>query len=338
MEAIIKTGVLSFGKSGELFHAPFLEAHSAFQFTAVVERTKKKAHLKYPNVKSYDSVDALLEDDDIELIVINTPNATHYEFALKALQTNKHILVEKPFTVTSIEAKTLFAEAKKYNRLILPYQNRRYDSDYLSVKNIVDSGKLGKLIEAHFRYDRYILELSPNKLRESAIPGNGISYNLGPHVLDAAISLFGMPLKWSKKIGYFRPNTQIDDYAQFHLEYPEGLQVFITLSLLVANPQPAFIIHGTKGSYVKQRTDIQEEQLMKGMNPNDSFFGIEKPNKEGVLTVVSPDGEKTHEKIVAIKSSYMNLFDDVYQAIKNGKDYPITENEIIKQIEILEES
>lgn len=338
METIIKTGVLSFGKSGHLFHGPFLEAHTKFQLTAVVERTQKKAHLSYPNIISYDSVDALLDNDTIELVVVNTPNATHYEFALKALRANKHILVEKAFTVTSLEAKALFEEAKKYKRQIFAYQNRRYDSDYLSVKKVVDSGNLGGLIEAHFRYDRYIFDLSSNVLRETAMPGNGISYNLGSHVIDAAISLFGIPIKWSKKMGYFRPNTQIDDHAYFHLEYQDGLQVFITLSLLVAQPQPAFIIHGTRGSYVKQRTDVQEDQLMEGMNPNNPLFGIEKPNQEGVITLVTNDGEINHEKVAPIKSSYTNIFEAVYQAIRHGKDYPITENQIIQQLEILESS
>ena len=332
----IKTGVLSFGMSGTLFHAPFLETHDGFELYGVVERTKKNVKSKYPNVKSFDSVVELLADDEIELVVINTPTSTHYEFALKAIQANKHILVEKPFTVTSKEAKHLFEEAKKRSLNILPFQNRRYDSDFLTVKNILDSGKLGKLIEVYIRYDRYKPKLGNNASKETRIPGNGVVYNLGPHLVDAAILLFGKPLTWTKTIGHYRPNTQIDDYFQIHLTYPEGLQVFLTSSLLVAEEGPAFVFNGSKGSYNKYRTDVQEKQLQEGMSPDNPLFGIEESGKEGLLTTISSDGIKSQEKIAAIQSSYLNVFEDVYQAIRKGIPYPVTEEQILQQLEILE--
>lgn len=332
----IKTGVLSFGMSGTLFHAPFLETHYGFELYGVVERTKKNVKSKYPNVKSFDSVVELLADDEIELVVINTPTSTHYEFALKAIQANKHILVEKPFTVTSKEAKHLFEEAKKRSLNILPFQNRRYDSDFLTVKNILDSGKLGKLIEVYIRYDRYKPKLGNNASKETRIPGNGVVYNLGPHLVDAAILLFGKPLTWTKTIGHYRPNTQIDDYFQIHLTYPEGLQVFLTSSLLVAEEGPAFVFNGSKGSYNKYRTDVQEKQLQEGMSPDNPLFGIEESGKEGLLTTISSDGIKSQEKIAAIQSSYLNVFEDVYQAIRKGIPYPVMEEQILQQLEILE--
>lgn len=336
MKNKIKTGVLSYGMSGTLFHAPFLETHSGFEFCGVVERTKKNAQSKYPNVTSFDSVNELLADNEIELVVINTPTSTHYEFALKAIGANKHILVEKPFTVTSTEAKHLFEEAKKRDLCIFPFQNRRYDSDFLTVKNIVDSGNLGKLIEVHIRYDRYKNLIGENKSKEAPIPGNGVVYNLGPHLIDAAISLFGLPLDWAKTIGRHRPNTQIDDYFQIHLKYPRGLQVFLISSLLVAEEGPAFVLNGTKGSYKKYRTDVQEKQLQEGLSPDNPLFGIEESGKEGILTTISSDGIKTQEKIAAIQSSYLNVFDAVYQAIIKGEPYPVTEDQIMKQIQILE--
>lgn len=335
MSKTIKTGVLSFGMSGSLFHCPFLDIHSDFELAGIVERTTKKAHLTYRNIISYNSVDEILANSELELIVINTPNSTHFEFALKSIKAKKNILIEKPFTVTSDEAKLLFKEAKKNKCCVFAYQNRRYDSDFLSVKRIVESGKLGKLIEVHFRYDRYHIEISNNITKESPIPGNGLIYNLGPHVIDAAISLFGIPIKWSKITKRIRPNTKIDDYASIHLEYENGLQVYATVSLLVADAQKSFVLHGTKGSFVKNRCDIQEEQLKSGMKPDNSDYGQELPNQEGILTIIE-NGIAKQEKIVSKKSSYINIYEDVYQTIRNNKSYPISEAQIIKQLEILE--
>jgi scyllo-inositol 2-dehydrogenase (NADP+) len=335
-ETKIKTGILSFGMSGSLFHAPFLETHDNFELCAVVERSKKKAQEVYPNIISFDAVDALLENPDIELVVINTPNNTHFEFALKAIRNNKHVLVEKPFCVTASEAAQLFAEAKKYDKCVMPYQNRRYDSDFLSVKKVIESGKLGRLIEVRFRYDRYVYNLGANKIKEAANSGNGIMYNLASHVLDSAIALFGKPIEWNKSVGFFRPNTEVDDYGYIHLIFPNNLQVFLTVSLLVAAPQAAFVINGTKGTYVKYRTDIQEAQLQQGMHPDDASFGLEDASKMGVLTTISEDRLVHHENIASSKASYKHVFDDVYNTIRKGKPYPVSEVQIIQQLEILE--
>lgn len=336
MEKKIKTGVLSYGMSGTLFHCPFLSLHDGFELSGIVERTKKKANIDYPTIKSYDAVDEMLNDAELELIVINTPSSTHFEFAMKALKAGKHILVEKPFTATSSEAKELFIEAKKNNCHVFPFQNRRFDSDFLSVKKVVNSGVLGDLIEVHFRYDRYNINISDNIIKESLALGSGVLYNLGPHVIDAAIDLFGLPDKWSKVKMKNRPNTKIDDYGSFHLQYENGLQVFLTVSLLVADAQKSFVIHGKKGSFVKDRSDIQEEQLKKGMLPNEKGFGIEVPNTEGILTTIENAVVKK-EKIASDPSNYMRLFDAVYDSIRNNKAYVVSEEQIIKQIEILED-
>jgi len=336
LKSTIKTGILSFGVSGKVFHAPFLKAQPEFEFTAVVERTKKKAHLEYPKVKSYNSIDALLLDDSIELIIVNTPNETHFEFALKAIKANKHVLIDKPFTTTSSQAKQLFKEAKEKNVLVLAFQNRRYDSDFLSVKKVIESQKLGNLIEAHFRYDRYSNTINENSWKELAGPGSGVIYNLGAHTIDGVISLFGIPLKWSKFPSYVRLNTKVIDYVHIHLLYPNNLQVFVTISFLVADPQPAFVIQGTLGTYKKNRTDVQEIQLNEGMLPDNLQYGVELPESEGLLTTIASNGEKKQEKIAAKKASYMNVYDDVYQTMRTGKDYPVTEEQIIAQIEILE--
>jgi|TARA_B110000305_G_C19432663_1_gene637099 predicted dehydrogenase len=336
MKKTVKTGILSFGMSGKLFHAPFFEENDNFELTAIVERTKKNAQEEYPTIKSYDSVNEILADPSIELIVINTPNGTHFEYAMQALRAKKHVLVEKPFTVTSAQAKQLFEEGKKNNCFAMPYQNRRYDSDLLAVKEILDSGKLGELVEAHIRYDRYNIEIGTKPAKEHDIPGSGLFYNLGPHIIDATIALFGIPVKWTKTLGKHRPNTLVDDYAHVHLQYPDDLNVYITASLMVAEERPAFVLNGTKGSFAKMRSDIQESQLKLNMKPNDLYFGIEAENMKGKLTTISSEGIKTKEEITSKRSSYRHILEDVYQSIREGKPYPVTEEHIITQLEILE--
>jgi len=333
----IKTAILSFGMSGKIFHAPFLEMHEGFALTSVLERTDKKAHLYYPTIKSYSSIDELLADSQIELVVVNTPNATHFDYALKALRAGKHVLLEKAFTINSQQAKELYLEAERLNRWILPYQNRRFDSDFLSVKEVIESGKLGRLVEMHVRFDRYRTSIGPKLAKELPVPGSGLMYDLCPHLLDSVLSVFGNPLSWKKTLGHFREKTQVDDYVHIHLTYPNEFQVFVTASMLVADAQPAYVLHGTKGTFIKYRADVQEKQLLEGINPDNHLYGKENVGMEGILTTISEDGIKSQEKVASIKSTYLHLFESVYQTIREHKSYPITPEQIIQQLEILEE-
>lgn len=336
MQKPINTGLLSYGMSGKLFHAPFLAAHTGFNLSAVAERSEKKAQLQFPDIKSYPTIEALLADPDLELVIVNTPNYTHFDFAQHALRAGKNVLLEKPFAVTVAEATGLFELADTLNLQILPYQNRRYDSDYLSAKEIIESGKLGRLVEVHIRYDRYRYHIGPKVAKETSMPGSGLLYDLGPHLLDMVINLLGKPLEWRKTLGHFRPDTQVDDYATIHLQYPGEVQVFVTMSMLVADEQPAFMIHGTKGSYIKQRSDIQEKQLLQGMSPDDPRYGIEEEGRSGKLTIVEADGTKTTQLVSVATTNYLNLFEAVHQTIREGEPFPVTREQIIQQIEILE--
>lgn len=336
MKDIINTGILSFGMSGRLFHAPFVVNHPGFNFYAVTERTEKRAKSHYADVISYDTVDDLINDPIVELVIINTPNNTHFEFSKMALKAGKHILVEKPFTATLAEATEIFELAQKVDKKVMVYQNRRWDSDFLSVKSAIDSGSLGKLIEAHFRFDRYRNEISKKSFKEASIPASGLSYDLGPHLLDQVISLFGKPLKWTKSLSTFRPESKVDDYMHIHLLYPGGLNVYVTASLLTAEPQPAFIINGTKGTFIKDRHDVQEAQLDKGVSPLDIKYGIEPDGAEGLLAAFDNIGDKVLSYATALKGNYMRLFDAVYAHIRDCEPFPISQEEVRWQIEILE--
>lgn len=337
MNGKINTGLLAYGMSGKVFHAPFVNSHPDFNFHAIVERNQKLAQIDYPKIISYDNIEAILADEVVDLIIINTPNYTHYEYAKLALKAGKHILVEKPFTATSAQAKELFALAKTVGKKALVYQNRRYDSGFNAVKKVIESGKLGKLVEVHFRYDRYRNEIGTKLFKEEPFEASGLSYDLGPHLLDQAISLFGKPDSFYKVLTKNRANTKVDDYFSIQLSYPNQLNVFLTASMLVAEIKDAFVVNGTTGSFSKNHADVQEEQLLKGMKPTDVGYGIENTNDAGKLTLVTENNGRITEIVSSEKGDYMGIFEAVYQNIKHDLPYPITEEDIVAQLEILEE-
>lgn len=336
MNTVINTAILSYGMSGRVFHAPFISTNPDFKLVAVTERHSKNVRKKYPEVKSYDSVEELLEDPSIELVIINTPNNTHYEYAKMALQAGKHVLVEKPFAASSAEAADLFETGRKNNCKVMAYHNRRWDSDFQSVKRIIEAGTLGNLIEVHFRFDRYKREISPKWFKEEPLPASGLTYDLGSHLVDQAISLFGKPLTVHKSAASFREASRVDDFVHILLKYPGDLHVFITSSLLVANPLPAFVLHGTRGTFIKERTDVQESQLDSGKSPLDDGYGVEPDGSEGQLTIIGDDGTRKIEYVTSLRSNYNHLFNAVYACVRQNQPYPITEEEVIWQMEILE--
>lgn len=337
MDKPIITGILAYGMSGRVFHAPFITTNPHFQFKAVVERHEKKAAARYPDVISYNHTHELLNDDEIELVIVNTPSYTHYQLAKEALEAGKHVLLEKPAAATSAEVKKLFDISRSTGKKLMVYQNRRYDSGFNSVSEVIESGRLGELIEVHFRYDRYRLAIGPKIFKESSgYVANGLTYDLGPHLLDQAISLFGKPLSYQKTKATHRPGSQVDDYFHFHLQYPNGLNVFLTSSLLAAEPSPAFLVHGVVGSYIKGQHDTQEGQLDKGMLPTDPAYGIEPAGSDGKLVLIGPDNQKEIIAVPSLKGRYNDIFEAVYQTVRHDALFPVTEEHVMWQIEMLE--
>jgi len=335
------TGLLAYGMSGKLFHAPFLAQHPGFELRAVVERHTPRMAADYPAIQSYPSTEALLADPAIELVVVNTPNDTHYDLARQALLAGKHVLVEKPVATTAAELQELLTLARQQGRHLLAYQNRRWDTDFGAVRRVVESGQLGELIEVHFRFDRYRPALHTKVFKEDGRPGSGLLFDLGPHLLDQAIALFGKPLSFEKTLGSHRRQSQVPDFFSLHLRYPHGLNVWLTSSLLVADPGPAFILHGTLGSYKKERTDPQEPQLLAGMKPDEAAYGREQPGQEGRLVLADPAGQGhllPPVADVAAPANYLGLFEAVYQTIRHGQPYPITAEQLAWQLAVLEAS
>ncbi|WP_431293188.1 Gfo/Idh/MocA family oxidoreductase [Pedobacter sp. P26] len=201
---------------------------------------------------------------------------------------------------------------------------------------MLESGKLGKLVEVHLRYDRYRNVIGPKAFKEKPVEASGLLYDLGPHLLDQVIGLFGKPLSFHKILGKNRAGTLVDDYFSIQLSYPDSVNVFVTSSMLVVNPQPGFVLHGVNGSFIKQRTDIQEEQLLAGMKLTDPGYGVEPANKDGLLTTIDADGKKTEQVIKSEIGNYLPLFEAVYQSITNNQPYPVTREDVLVQLEIIE--
>ena len=334
----IQTGLLAYGMSGQLFQAPFVAAHPAFALRAVVERTRKQARQRYPEVLSYDSVAELLADEAIELVIVNTPNDSHVQLAREALLAGKHVLLEKPVATTVAELRALYQLARAQNRQLLAYQNRRWDSDFQSVRQVIDGGQLGQLVEVTLRFDRHKLALHHKLFKEEPhTPGSGLLFDLGPHVLDQALSLFGRPAQVRRTQGQFRPGSQVTDYFQLQLLYPEGPLVTVAGGLVIPQSLPSFVLHGTHGSFLKPRADVQEAQLNEAMSPLDPSYGREPAELAGQVTVVGPDGQRVTSTVEAPKGDYMGLFEAVYQTLRHGAPYPITEDELLWQLQALTE-
>lgn len=329
----INTALLSFGMSGQVFHAPFLQVHEGFKFYAVWERTKNLAQERYPSVKTFRTLEELLSDEAIELVVVNTPSVTHYEYAKKCLQANRNVIVEKPFTATVEEGEELIALAKEKNKLLSVYQNRRYDSDYKAVKKVVDEKLLGDLIEAEFHYDRFTEQLSYKVHKEMPTPGVGIIYDLGSHLIDQALKLFGMPHSVFADIDNLRNSSKVDDYVELLMFY-NHFRVRIHSSLLVREPLPAYILHGKKGSFIKAKTDVQEVALQQGKIPDTPDWGSEPENEKGFLHT-EKNGIIIKEYVSSSQGNYMEYYDGIYKAIRLQQPLPVTAEEGLNVIRII---
>lgn len=330
----INTAICSFGMSGWVFHAPFISTHPGFNFYGVWERTKNLAQEKYPSVKTFRTLEEMLADANIELVVVNTPNITHYEYTKKALLAGKHVVCEKPFTVEAREAEELIKIANDKNLKLSVFQNRRYDSDYKTIKSVLDQQLLGNIVEAEFHFDRYKQEVSPKSHKEIAMKGTGALYDLGSHLIDQALQLFGKPTAVFADIAIMRPVSQVDDYFEVLLYYPSS-RVRIKGSYQVREALPGYVLHGSKGSFIKPKTDVQEAQLQSGMLPTDEAYGVEPETEKGLLHTET-NGNIIKEYIPSQTGNYTGYYEGIYQAIRNNAALPVTAAQGTDVIRIIE--
>jgi scyllo-inositol 2-dehydrogenase (NADP+) len=329
----VKTALLSYGMSGKIFHAPFLTLHPGFELTGAWERSKDLIRQDYPNVKRYKSIEELLADD-VDLVVVNTPVDTHYEYAKKAIAAGKHTLVEKAFTTTAAEAKELGELAKAKGVTLTVYQNRRWDSDFLTVKKVFEDGILGDIVEAEIRFDRYNPNLSPKAWKESANDGAGVLKDLGPHIIDQALALFGKPDGVFADIRTLRQGSLVDDNIDILLYYPDK-RARLHAGFFNREQQPGFVLQGRNGSFFKYRADVQEDTLKTGAKPNLDDWGTEPEDKSGLLHTTI-NGETVRKTIPTLKGNYYGIFDGVYNAIAHGAPEPVTAQDGLLVMQIID--
>jgi scyllo-inositol 2-dehydrogenase (NADP+) len=330
----IATAILSYGMSGEVFHAPLLEAHPGFALQTIVQRRARTASLRYPQVRIAGSVDEVLRDSDIELVIVNTPNATHAAFVAAALEAGKHVVVEKPFTVTSAEASHLIALAEKHQRVLTVFQNRRWDGDFLTLQRIVYGQAVGTLVELEVHYDRFRNYIEANTWKEERGPGTGILYNLGSHMLDQVLTLFGMPQAVDARLGIQRPGGKVEDFYDIRLQY-DGYQAIVKSSYLVREAGPRYSVHGTDGSYVKYGLDPQEQALKDGKIPGSAGWGVEDPSQWGKLNTTL-QGLHITGQVETLPGNYLQFYHGVYDAIREGKEPPVLAQEALEGIKLIE--
>ncbi|HEY6505568.1 MAG TPA: Gfo/Idh/MocA family oxidoreductase [Chitinophagaceae bacterium] len=334
MTSPIRTGICSYGMSGKLFHAPFIEAHLGFELTAIVERNNNDSRERYPGSALYRSVEELCADKDLQLIIVNTPTHLHFEQVKMALLAGKNVLVEKPFTIKVKEAEELTELAKKQKVQLSIFQNRRYDGDYRAVKKVVEEKLLGDLREAEIRYDRYRPVYGGKPHKEGELPGAGIIYDLSPHLVDQALQLFGWPKALFADVWKMRDDVVPPDYFEM-LFYYDKFRVRLKATCICRETVPGYMLHGMKGSFLQQRSDMQEQQLLAGETPSLESWSSAPSQPDGFLHT-EINGEVIRKQQTSTPGNYMGYFDDLYKSLIGKGPNPVPPEDGIKTIRIIE--
>ncbi|MCP9769932.1 oxidoreductase [Lacihabitans sp. LS3-19] len=330
---MINVGLIGFGLSGRYLQAPFFQTNQNFNLKKIVTSQQIPQNL-FPNTSRADSYEELLEDESLNLISICSPSDTHYEYAKKCLSARKNILIEKPITAHKHEAEELFRLAEAMNLRIFVFQNRRFDSDFMTVKSVIESGVLGEILAYEAHFDRFKPVLNAKKWKERIAPANGILYDLGSHLIDQSIYLFGNPEKISGEVFTQRAHSEIDDAFDLKLDYGK-LKVSLKSSLMVKDQGPKYIVHGTLGSFTKYGIDIQEDHLVAGLWPNQAGFGFEPKEMDGTIKT-SIKGLELKGKIETFGGNWNLLFDNIADVILQNAESIIKPSQIIEQITIID--
>lgn len=337
---MIRTALVSFGMSGKVFHAPFIEANPHFQLVGAWERSTKQITQAYPNAKSFDAYDEILNDPTIDLVIVNSPNDTHYEYTKKALEAGKHVVTEKAFTNTYEEAIALDQLAKQKNKKLAVYHNRRYDADFQTIQQLIKEDKMGVLQDIHISFERFRNDLSPKKHKEQYTPGAGVLFDLGPHLMDQALLISGIPDAIFADIRITRSVSVVDDYFTIIMMYPNH-RITLTSGMVFMQQGPGYKMYGTKGSFIKNRSDVQENDLIAGRAVSDVNWGMEDPKDFGCLSSLQNDNTITQQIIPSIPGNYGKFYTLMANAILHDDKEPTTALEgaqIIRMLEIARQS
>jgi scyllo-inositol 2-dehydrogenase (NADP+) len=320
---MIEVGLIGFGLAGRAFHAPVIRAVPGLHLAAILQRSGDEAAEKYPDVRIVRSLDELLAIQEIQLIVIATPNDTHYPIARQCLAAGRDVVVDKPFVTTFEEASSLVQFAKNAGRLLTVYQNRRYDGDFQAIRQLVAAGTLGPIVRFETTYDRYRPQLKPGAWRETQRPGSGILFDIAPHLIDHALVLFGLPEAVTADVRIERENALADDAFDITLHYPSSMRAVLRSSILAAALRPRFVVFGTQGSFVKQSFDPQENNLRYGKIPVNTPWGWEPEENWGVLTVPSGDSFE-QRRIPSANCDYRDYYANVRDTLLGKATIAVT--------------
>lgn len=330
----INTALLSYGMSGEIFHAPLLHSHPGFYLSTVLERSKDRARQRYPDVNVVRSLEAVLTDDAIELVVVNTPHETHYDLTSRVLEAGKHVIVEKPFVISSKEGDDLIRQAQDRGRLLSVFQNRRWDGDFMTVRKVLQSGMLGPLVEFEAHYDRYRPQVDHSTWKEGPGPGSGILFNLGSHMIDQVLDLFGNPDSLTASIGVQRKDGKSPDYYDIRMKYPTHTAI-VKSGYLVRDPGPRYVAYGMEGTFTKYGLDPQEDALKNGGVPGTAGWGHEARKWWGTIDTAI-EGLHVRGTVETLPGNYAGFYDNIYAAIRNDAPLAVTAGQATAVIRMIE--
>ncbi|MBL4931472.1 Gfo/Idh/MocA family oxidoreductase [Clostridium paridis] len=343
MSKTVNVGLIGYGVAGQVFHAPMVYSVDGLRLYKIYDgrvENEEKINSKYKDVLFTTNIDEIYNDENIDLVIVATPNTAHYELAKRALEAGKNVLVEKPFTVTSEEADKLIQLAKEKNKLLTVHHNRRWDSDFKTIKRVINGGLLGELAEYEAHYDRFRNFFKENAWREQNTPGAGILYDLGSHLIDQAQDLFGLPEEVFGDLNIQRKGGETIDNFEVILKYP-SLKVTLKAGMLVKEDSPHFVLYGNKGSFVKYGMDVQEGNLRKDLIPKyTQEWGKESQELWGTLNT-ELNGLNFRGKVESENGDYRALYENVYKAIIGEEDIIVKPQEArntIRIIELAEES
>lgn len=340
--AEIGVAVIGFGLAGRVFHTPFVSAVPGLKLEAIMQRTGDAAAKAYPNVRILRSVDEVLSDAAVQLVVVATPNETHFELARLALGAGKHVVVDKPFAATSDQAKTLRDLAHKQGLVLAPFHNRRWDGDFLTVRRLLDENAVGRLVTYESHFDRFRPLPRENTWKESGNEANGLLFDLGPHLVDQALALFGVPEGITASVRKDRDETRIEDAFDITLHYPR-LLAHCRSSMLACDAAPRFLLHGTHGSFKKYGLDPQEPALVAGakvprMGSGDDWLEDD-VTAWGTLTVApvpADPGTLVKHEVITERGDYRGFYANVRDAINGTAKLAVSPEDGYRVVRLLE--
>lgn len=331
MSTFLNVALVGYGFVGKVFHAPLIQATPGLRLHTVVSRDAAKVKADWPEVQVVQDAHAAFAAPHVDLVVIASPNDTHAPLAIAALRQGKHVVVDKPFTVTLREAHDVIAAADAADRLVSVFQNRRWDADFLTVQRLIADGELGRVAEFHSHFDRF-RPVVQDRWRERDEPGGGLWYDLGPHLLDQVVQVFGLPEAITADIARLRDGAQAADYFDVTLRYPSH-RATLHASTLVAGNGLRFAVHGTQGSYLKHGLDVQEDQLRAGVVPGAPGWGIDPRSGE---VVQERDGRLVTDIARAEHGDYRAYYAGMRDAILQGGAVPVTPQQALEVMRLIE--